>query len=144
MFGDPQRLQQVVWNLLSNSIKFTPRSGTIDVLLRRVASHVEIRVTDSGIGIAPDFLPHVFERFRQADATTTRRHGGLGLGLSIVRYIAEAHGGTVTAESPGRGKGGDYLNARGLSVRAWNRPLDEMFLRKGRGPRPVTIGVALE
>jgi signal transduction histidine kinase/CheY-like chemotaxis protein len=109
VFGDPQRIQQVVWNLLSNSIKFTPKGGEVDVLLRRVNSHVEIRVTDSGIGIAPEFLPHVFERFRQADSSTTRKHGGLGLGLSIVKHLVELHGGTVVAESDGKDSGSTFI-----------------------------------
>jgi signal transduction histidine kinase/CheY-like chemotaxis protein len=109
VFGDPQRIQQVVWNLLSNSIKFTPKGGKLDVVLRRVGSQVELRVTDSGVGIAPDFLPHVFERFRQADSTTTRRHGGLGLGLSIVKQLVELHGGSVVAESAGEGHGATFI-----------------------------------
>jgi PAS domain S-box-containing protein len=99
--GDPERLQQVVWNLLSNAVKFTPRGGRVRVVLERVGSHLEIAVSDSGQGIAPDFLPYVFERFRQADGTTTRAHAGLGLGLAIVRHIVELHGGSVHAESPG-------------------------------------------
>jgi signal transduction histidine kinase/ActR/RegA family two-component response regulator len=109
VFGDPQRLQQVAWNLLSNSIKFTPKGGKIDILLRRVNSHVELRVTDSGIGIAPEFLPHVFERFRQADSSITRRHGGLGLGLSIVKQLVELHGGSVAAESAGDDRGATFI-----------------------------------
>ena len=108
VMGDPQRIQQVVWNLLSNSIKFTPRGGTIDVVLRRTGSQVEIRISDSGIGIRPEFLPHVFERFRQADSSTTRRHGGLGLGLSIVKHLVELHGGSVVAESAGEGRGAAF------------------------------------
>ncbi|MEZ5285811.1 MAG: ATP-binding protein [Vicinamibacterales bacterium] len=103
--GDPQRLQQVVWNLLSNAIKFTPRGGRVQVRLARVNSHVEITVSDTGEGIAPEFLPHLFQRFRQADSTFTRRHGGLGLGLAICRHLIEAHGGRISAESPGRGQG---------------------------------------
>src|SRR5690606_34140919 len=91
--ADPNRLQQVIMNLLSNAIKFTPKGGKIQVLLERVNSHVEISVTDTGIGIHTDFIPHVFERFRQADAATTRRYGGLGLGLSIVKHLIELHGG---------------------------------------------------
>ena len=106
--GDPARLQQVVWNLLSNAVKFTARGGQIQVLLERVNSHVEISVSDTGIGIKPDFLPYVFERFRQEDATTTRRHGGLGLGLSIVRQLVEMHGGTVRAKSAGEGQGATF------------------------------------
>ena len=106
--GDPHRLQQVVWNLLSNAVKFTPRGGRIEVRLGRSGSQVEIRVSDSGIGIAPDFLDHVFDRFRQADSTTTRTYGGLGLGLAIVRHLVELHGGTVHAESGGPGKGATF------------------------------------
>jgi signal transduction histidine kinase len=104
--GDPDRLQQVLWNLLSNSVKFTGNGGKVRVeLLRGPEETWEIRVTDNGIGIAPEFLPHVFERFRQADSSTTRAHGGLGLGLAIVRHLVELHGGTVFAESEGEGKG---------------------------------------
>lgn len=103
--GDPQRLQQVVWNLLSNAIKFTPKGGRVQVVLERVNSHVEIAVVDNGPGISPEFLPRVFERFQQADNTDTREHGGLGLGLAIVRHIVELHGGNVRVESPGPGRG---------------------------------------
>ncbi|HEY0169484.1 MAG TPA: PAS domain S-box protein [Pyrinomonadaceae bacterium] len=106
--GDPVRLQQVIWNLLSNAIKFTKRGGRIQVRLERVNSHVEIAVSDTGSGIAHDFLPHVFDRFRQADGTTTRHHGGLGLGLAIVRHLVELHGGSVRAESPGEGQGSTF------------------------------------
>jgi signal transduction histidine kinase/ActR/RegA family two-component response regulator len=106
--GDPNRLQQVVWNLLTNAVKFTPKGGKIDVLVQRVNSHVEITIHDSGIGIDDDFLPHLFERFRQADASTTRKYGGLGLGLSIVKQLIELHGGSVKAESPGEGLGATF------------------------------------
>ncbi|HVL58972.1 MAG TPA: PAS domain-containing sensor histidine kinase, partial [Burkholderiaceae bacterium] len=106
--GDPNRLQQVVWNLLTNAVKFTPRGGRVQVILERVNSHVEIVVSDTGQGIKPEFLPHLFERFRQADASTTRQHAGLGLGLSIVRHLVELHGGTVRAKSPGEGKGATF------------------------------------
>nr|MDQ3805158.1 PAS domain S-box protein [Acidobacteriota bacterium] len=106
--GDPVRLQQVVWNLLSNAIKFTPKGGRVQVKLERVNSHVELAVTDTGPGIAPEFLPHVFERFRQADQRTSRQHGGLGLGLAIVRHLVELHGGTVRAESPAEGGGSTF------------------------------------
>ena len=92
--GDADRLQQIVWNLLSNAIKFTPRGGKVQLRLSRVNSHVEVTVSDTGRGISPDFLPFVFERFRQADATFTREHGGLGLGLAIAKQLAELHGGT--------------------------------------------------
>ena len=106
--GDPDRLQQVMWNLLSNAVKFTPRGGRVQVRLQRVNSHIEISVSDSGVGIREDFLPHLFERFRQADSTTTRAHGGLGLGLAIARQIVELHGGTIHALSGGEGKGATF------------------------------------
>ncbi|HST50390.1 MAG TPA: ATP-binding protein [Pyrinomonadaceae bacterium] len=106
--GDPARLQQVIWNLLSNAIKFTPRDGRVQVRLERTGSHVEITVADDGQGIGLDILPHVFERFRQADSSTTRAHGGLGLGLAIVRHLVEMHGGTVRAESCGEGQGATF------------------------------------
>jgi PAS domain S-box-containing protein len=106
--GDPDRLQQVVWNLVSNAVKFTPRNGRVQVRLERVNSNVEIVVSDTGVGIKPDFLPYVFERFRQAEAGTTRKTGGLGLGLAIVRHIVEMHGGTVDAASAGEGQGATF------------------------------------
>jgi signal transduction histidine kinase len=106
--GDPDRLHQVLWNLLSNGVKFTPPKGRVDVRAERVDFHVEITVRDTGIGIAPEFLPHVFERFRQVSNGTTRESGGLGLGLSIVRYLVEAHGGCVRAESPGTDLGATF------------------------------------
>jgi PAS domain S-box-containing protein len=106
--GDPDRLQQVAWNLISNAIKFTPKGGRVIVSLDRVESHVEVTVSDTGKGIAPEFLPHVFDRFRQADATTTRAFGGLGLGLAIVRQLVELHGGTVRVDSDGEGLGSTF------------------------------------
>ena len=106
--GDPGRLLQVVWNLVSNAVKFTPKKGRVQVRLERVNSHVEIVVSDTGMGISPDFLPYVFDRFRQAEAGTTRKTGGLGLGLAIVRHIVEMHGGTVEASSAGEGKGATF------------------------------------
>jgi PAS domain S-box-containing protein len=109
--GDPDRLQQVVWNLLSNAIKFTPRGGRVDVRLERTDSHVQIAVTDTGRGIPAAFLPFVFERFRQVDSTSTRAHGGLGLGLAIVRHLVEVHGGTVRARSDGEGRGSTFVVA---------------------------------
>jgi PAS domain S-box-containing protein len=108
VFGDPTRLQQVIWNLLSNAIKFTPLGGQVSISLARSDSHFEIVVTDTGEGIHPEFLPYVFDRFRQADAKTTRRHGGLGLGLAIVRHLVEMHGGTVSAESDGEDLGATF------------------------------------
>jgi PAS domain S-box-containing protein len=106
--GDPMRLQQVVWNLLSNAVKFTPRGGLVQLRLSRVNSHVEIAVSDTGQGISSEFLPHVFDRFRQGDQRITRQHGGLGLGLSIVRHLVEQHGGTVKADSEGEGRGSTF------------------------------------
>jgi NO-binding membrane sensor protein with MHYT domain/CheY-like chemotaxis protein len=103
--GDPGRLQQVMWNLLSNAVKFTPAGGKVEVLLARANGEAVIRVVDSGIGIAPDFLPYVFDRFRQQDASITRKHGGLGLGLSIVKQLVELHGGTIAVDSGGDGAG---------------------------------------
>ena len=105
ILGDASRLQQIVWNLLSNAIKFTPSGGHVSVRLRRANRDAQIEVTDSGAGINEDFLPHIFDRFRQADGTTTRRYGGLGLGLSIVRHLVELHGGTVHARSVGENRG---------------------------------------
>ncbi|HEX7316289.1 MAG TPA: ATP-binding protein [Pyrinomonadaceae bacterium] len=107
--GDPARLQQVVWNLLSNAIKFTPKGGRVQVRLERVNSHIEIAVSDTGAGISAEFLRHAFERFRQADQKTTRQHGGLGLGLAIVRHLVELHGGTVEADSRGEGRGATFV-----------------------------------
>jgi len=103
--ADPDRLQQVIWNLIANAVKFTPARGHVKVDAAQVGAHVQIRVSDSGVGIAPEFLPFVFDRFRQADATSTRSHGGLGIGLTIVRHIVEMHGGTVSAQSRGEGHG---------------------------------------
>ncbi len=106
--ADPDRVQQIIWNLLSNAIKFTGDGGTVRLSLARVDSNVEIAVSDNGVGINPEFLPHVFERFRQADAGSRRRYGGLGLGLAIVRHLVELHGGTVSAESRGEGQGATF------------------------------------
>jgi signal transduction histidine kinase/ActR/RegA family two-component response regulator len=114
--GDPGRLQQVVWNLLSNAIKFTPPGGRVAVRLERVNSTVQISVSDTGEGISQDFLPFIFDRFRQADGTSTRRHGGLGLGLAIVRHLVELHGGTVQADSPGAGLGATFTIRLPLAV----------------------------
>ncbi len=114
--GDAERLQQVVWNLVSNAIKFTPRGGRVQVRLQAVNSHVELAVSDTGQGIPADFLPHVFERFRQADSSSTRAHGGLGLGLAIVRHLVELHGGRVHAESAGEGKGSTFIVELPLAI----------------------------
>ena len=107
--GDQNRIQQVIWNLLSNAIKFTPQGGTVEVAARRQEGHLEIAVKDSGIGIRPEFLAYVFDRFRQADSSRTRSHGGLGLGLAIVKQLVELHNGTVRAESEGEGKGAAFI-----------------------------------
>ncbi len=116
VLGDFARLQQIVWNLLSNAVKFTPKGGRVQVSLERVNSHLEINVRDSGIGIKPEFLPFVFERFRQADGTTARTYGGLGLGLAIAKHLVELHGGTVRVKSPGEGHGATFAIALPLQV----------------------------
>ncbi|MDB6086936.1 MAG: sensor hybrid histidine kinase, partial [Gammaproteobacteria bacterium] len=105
---DPDRMQQVVWNLLTNAVKFTPSGGHVRVSLRRIADDVDIVVTDTGIGIRRDVVPHIFERFRQADSGTTRQHGGLGLGLAIAKQLVELHGGTIGVESEGEGRGASF------------------------------------
>jgi PAS domain S-box-containing protein len=114
--GDPNRLQQIIWNLLSNAIKFTPKGGKVEILLERVNSHVEITVSDTGQGISADFLPHVFDRFRQADSSTTRHQGGLGLGLAIVKQLVELHGGRITAKSRGEGHGSTFAITLPLAI----------------------------
>src|SRR5262245_43660077 len=117
--GDPERLQQVIWNLLSNAIKFTPEGGRVEICSRWVDSSIEIVVSDTGQGISADFLPYIFERFRQADASPARAHGGLGLGLAIVRHLVEIHGGTVHAQSAGNGKGATFnIRLPGRAIRA--------------------------
>ncbi|HEX9366695.1 MAG TPA: ATP-binding protein, partial [Vicinamibacterales bacterium] len=108
ILADPDRVQQIVWNLLSNAIKFTPEGGTVRLRLSRTDTQVEIAVSDTGSGIPADFLPHVFDRFRQADAGSMRRYGGLGLGLAIVRHLVELHGGTVSAASGGTDQGATF------------------------------------
>ncbi len=109
LIGDPGRLQQILWNLLINAIKFTPGGGRVEVSLRQLDSQLELRVADNGSGVPKDFLPHIFDRFRQFDSSTTRAHGGLGLGLSIVKSLVELHGGTVTAHSEGEGRGATFI-----------------------------------
>ncbi len=126
--GDINRLQQVLWNLFSNAVKFTPTGGRIEVRTERTGAHVIISVSDTGIGIAPEFLPHIFERFRQVDSTTTRQHSGLGLGLAIVRHLVEMHGGTIDAASPGLGQGAVFTvtlplqEEHGQSLKSTNVP----------------------
>jgi PAS domain S-box-containing protein len=132
--GDPGRLQQVLWNLLSNAVKFTPKDGRVQVVLERVNSHVEICVADTGIGIPGEFLPYVFDRFRQGDPSTTRRYGGLGLGLSIVKTLIELHGGTVRVKSPGENQGSTFIIALPIS----HIQSDDVERRKNvRAPDPL-------
>jgi len=108
MRGDGDRLQQIVWNLLTNAVKFTPKGGEIFVILRRIDSDLELVVRDTGVGIAPEFLPRVFESFRQSDTSATRAHGGLGIGLSITQHLLELHGGSIEAHSDGLGRGATF------------------------------------
>ena len=124
--GDPDRLQQVIWNLLSNAVKFTPHGEEVQIRLVRVDSHVEIVVSDTGRGISPEFLPHVFERFRQADSQFSREHGGLGLGLAISRHLVELHGGTIHAASDGEGKGATFRVKLPLTIVRADRSLERM------------------
>jgi PAS domain S-box-containing protein len=131
--GDPHRLQQVFWNLLSNAIKFTPKGGRIQVLLERVDSHVEVSIIDTGEGISPEFLPNIFNRFQQADPSTTRRHSGLGLGLAIVKELVELHGGSVRVKSGGTGKGATFIVSLPLTVL---HPLQEPWEREHPQSKP--------
>src|SRR5215207_7018180 len=124
-----------MWNLLSNAVKFTPAGGRVEVELRREDARTSLRVSDTGEGIAPEFLPHVFERFRQADMGTTRQHGGLGLGLAIVRHLVELHGGEVAAESAGRGHGSTFTLR--LPVRPATRVSESL-------PPPVTKAASVK
>jgi PAS domain S-box-containing protein len=137
--GDPDRLQQVVWNLVTNAVKFTPKNGRVQIRVERVDSHVEIVVSDTGQGIKPDFLPYVFERFRQAEAGTTREKGGLGLGLAIVRHIVEMHGGSVSAASEGEGKGSTFRVKLPLMIVHASVP-DKREHPRTRRMEPLTLG----
>jgi PAS domain S-box-containing protein len=134
--GDPARLQQVFWNLLNNAIKFTPKEGRVQVLLERVNSHVEVSIIDTGEGISPEFLPYIFDRFQQADASTTRRYRGLGLGLAIVKQLVELHGGTVRAKSAGLGKGTTFIVSLPLVVL---HPPPEEWGRRHPHSRPQDV-----
>ncbi|WP_395740827.1 PAS domain S-box protein [Prosthecobacter sp.] len=132
LHGDPNRLQQVLWNLISNAVKFSPKGGKVQVGIQRAAGQVEVHVTDTGVGIAPEFLPYVFDRFRQADSSTTRIHGGLGLGLSIVKQITEMHGGTVRVLSPGKDLGATFIVSLPLAQLS---PDEDVFTTS---PRPTS------
>lgn len=127
----------MVWNLLSNAVKFTPRSGRVQVRLQRAYSHVEITVSDTGQGIAAEVLPYIFERFRQGDGGITRRHGGLGLGLALVRHLVELHGGTVTGHSLGVGEGSTFVVALPVPILKLN-PADSRHPTAREEPDAVT------
>jgi CheY-like chemotaxis protein len=130
---DSVRIQQVVWNLVSNAIKFSPNGGHVHVTLSREGSGFQIQVSDTGQGISAELLPHVFDRFRQADSSMRRRFAGLGLGLSIVKYIVEAHGGTVEATSPGEGKGSTFTVRLPLRAAGMREETDELEIEGQRG-----------
>jgi signal transduction histidine kinase/ActR/RegA family two-component response regulator len=143
--GDPNRLQQIVWNLLSNAIKFTPRGGRVQVALARVNSHVEIMVSDTGQGITADFLPHVFERFRQSDSSSTRHHSGLGIGLAIVKQLVELHGGSVRVASPGEGQGATFtVELPLMPVYADELPSERVHPRHALGAAPMPAPVSFQ
>ncbi|MCC7084107.1 MAG: response regulator [Pirellulales bacterium] len=129
--GDPNRLRQIIWNLLSNAIKFTPQAGRIQIVVEKVDSHVEITVADTGIGIKREFLPHIFERYRQADASISRQYGGLGLGLAIVRNLVELHGGNISVDSPGENQGTTFTVSLPIRIIA---PSDDKRQRRNREP----------
>jgi len=137
VLGDADRLQQVVWNLLSNGIKFNSRGGRVEVLLRESAGSAAIQVSDTGIGIRPDFLPYVFDRFRQAEGSITRAHAGLGLGLSIVRHLVELHGGTVAVDSAGEGLGASFTVQLPLRAELRETALPAHDRRRSAGPSPA-------
>ncbi|WP_394828084.1 response regulator [Pendulispora albinea] len=137
--GDADRLQQVVWNLLTNAVKFTPPKGRVEVSLRGEASWVKIRVKDTGIGIDEGFLPHVFERFRQAEGTLARKQGGLGLGLTIVRHLTELHGGTIAVTSKGEGQGTEFIVSLPVSEQAGRRSISKPRLPSERPSHPTHL-----
>jgi len=137
VFGDPDRLQQVVWNLLSNAVKFTPSKGQVEIRLERVGRFAQITVNDTGKGISAEFLPFVFDRFRQADSSSTRVHGGLGLGLALARHLVELHGGSVHAASAGEGKGSTFSVQ--LPLLSSEDVSDSLALRSARGTHKVEL-----
>jgi PAS domain S-box-containing protein len=140
--ADPERIQQVMWNLLSNAIKFTPKDGRVQVILQRINSHVDIVVSDTGRGISGEFLPYVFDRFRQAEPPTTRTHGGLGLGLAIVRHMVELHGGTVMCESLGEGRGTTFTVRLPIAVLQSQPREDDVHPRASDGA-PIAVAPTL-
>jgi signal transduction histidine kinase/CheY-like chemotaxis protein len=144
IMGDADRLQQVVWNLMTNAIKFTPKGGRVQVNLQRVNSHIEIVVSDTGEGISADMLPMVFERFRQDDTSSTRVHRGLGLGLALVRHLVEAHGGTVVAQSPGKGEGATFVVKLPVALAKLEEGKIERAHPMARVALPTYAGPALE
>jgi signal transduction histidine kinase len=135
--ADSGRLQQVLWNLLSNAIKFTPRGGCVQVRVERINSHIEIIVSDTGQGIRREFLPYVFDRFRQADAGTTRQNTGLGLGLAIVRHLVELHGGSITADSPGEGHGATFAVRLPVMAVHWRKDEERTHPKAGTSRTPA-------
>lgn len=141
--GDPSRLQQIIWNLLSNAVKFTPKGGTVRIDFRRHDSYAELIVHDSGIGISPDFLPHVFERFRQAESTATRSHRGMGLGLAIVRHLIELHGGTVWAASEGENRGASFTVHLPLAPVQRNSPVATLAAARNGAHENVLNGLRI-
>jgi CheY-like chemotaxis protein len=138
--GDAGRLQQVVWNLLSNAVKFTPKNGRIEIALARKGSHVEIVVSDTGIGVKADFLPHLFERFRQSDASAARQHGGMGIGLTIVKHLVELHGGRVHAASAGEGQGATFTVELPVALTPAPVAVSSGDVRTGAGDDQVLLG----
>jgi CheY-like chemotaxis protein len=143
--GDAARVQQIIWNLLSNAIKFTPEGGQVSVRVRKAGSGAEIAVVDTGVGIRPDFLPHIFERFQQADQSITRRFGGLGLGMSIVKYLVELHGGSITAESAGIGRGATFtiVLPSSAGARASDRSPSDRVAKDTAQPSDSLTGVRI-
>src|SRR5258705_8225007 len=138
--GDANRLQQVIWNLISNAVKFTEKGGCVSLCLRQVNSSVEIKVADTGQGISPEFLPFVFDRFRQADSTSTRQHGGLGLGLAIARHLVEIHGGTIRAESGGENQGATFtIRLPLIDYLAKSTELDPVDAEKALSAKPIQL-----
>jgi PAS domain S-box-containing protein len=141
--GDPARLQQVIWNLLANAVKFTPKGGTVQVNFQQVESSAEITIRDTGVGISADFLPHVFERFRQAESAVTRSHRGMGLGLAIVRHLVELHGGTVTAASEGEDQGATFTIWLPLAASTQHTLASAVNFEKGDAANGMLNGIRI-